>query len=111
MTTKKTTTRKTTTAPRKTRSAKLKNPNGESTPAAREHYRKTEGASLQPGVKGSINTPIKLKRKGSFLTRIFGHSRAWGEAVPRTMASARRLATKGRLLLQRYSRSMSKKTA
>ena len=110
---------------------KIKNPKGGLTAAGRAHYKKTEGAHLKPGVTGPADTPEKMKRKGSFLTRMFSNPRgpmkkedgkpsrlalsahAWGEAVPKTMAAAKRLAKKGRRLLEKYSRSqnLSKKTA
>jgi hypothetical protein len=110
-----------------TTKAKLKDPNGGLTAAGRAHYKKTEGANLKPGVKGKANTPEKQKRKGSFLTRFFTHpggpltdkngqptrlalsARAWGEAAPKTMAAAKRLAAKGRNLLERARRAMDKK--
>ena len=97
-----------------------KDPNGGLTAKGRAFYKKTEGANLKPGVKGVADTPEKMKRKGSFLTRHFTHPRgpmvdakgkptrlalsahAWGEAVPKTDAAAKKLAAKGRRLLERY---------
>jgi hypothetical protein len=96
-----------------------KNPAGGLTAKGREFYKKTEGAHLKPGVKGAADTPGKMKRKGSFLTRHFTHPRgpmvkdgkptrlalsahAWGEPVPKTEAAAKKLATKGRALLKKY---------
>jgi hypothetical protein len=74
-------------------------------------------------VKGPVNTPTKMRRKGSFLTRMFSNpsgpaqkpngeptrlalsARAWGEPVPKTRGAMLRLATKGRALLRRYKSS------
>jgi len=103
----------------KSASAKRKDPKGGLTAAGREFYKKAEGANLKPGVKGKADTPEKMRRKGSFLTRHFTHPRgpmmkegeptrlalsahAWGEAVPKTEAAAKRLAAKGRKLLEKY---------
>jgi hypothetical protein len=105
--------------------AKGKNPEGGLTAAGREFYRKTEGANLKPGVKGRADTPEKMRRKGSFLTRHFTHPRgpmvkegeptrlalsahAWGEAVPKTDAAAKKLAAKGRKLLEKYHAAKEK---
>lgn len=49
----------------------LKDPDGGLTAAGRRHYNETEGSNLKPGVKGPADTPDKLHRKGSFLTRFF----------------------------------------
>src|SRR5689334_12667996 len=113
----------------KTRTRKLKNPKGGLTAAGRAHYRKTEGAHLKPGVTGKADTPEKMKRKGSFLRRHFANLRgplkddaghptrlalsahAWGEAVPQTRASARKLAEKGTRLLNRYQKAQLRKKA
>jgi len=102
------------------KNAKLKNPKGGLTAAGRRHFKRKEGANLKPGVKGKADTPEKMRRKGSFLTRFFTNpsgpmkndkgeptrlalsAAAWGEPVPRDRASAARLAAKGRSLLQRY---------
>jgi hypothetical protein len=109
-------------AAKKTKSmpAKGKDPKGGLTAAGRAFYKKTEGANLKPGVTGAADTPEKMKRKGSFLTRHFTHPRgpmvddkgqptrlalsahAWGEPVPKTEAAAKKLAAKGRKLLERY---------
>jgi hypothetical protein len=97
-----------------------KDPKGGLTAQGRAFYNKSEGANLKPGVKGAADTPEKMKRKGSFLTRHFTHPRgpmvdekgqptrlalsahAWGEAVPKTEAAAKRLAAKGRKLLNKF---------
>lgn len=101
-------------------SRRLKDPEGGLTAAGRAFYKRTEGANLKPGVKGPANTPEKMKRKGSFLVRMFSNTkggavkpngtptrralsaRAWGEPVPTNEAAMSRLASKGRSLLQRY---------
>ena len=105
--------------PAKSVPAKGKDPKGGLTAEGREFYRRKEGAHLKPGVKGAADTPEKMRRKGSFLTRHFTHPRgpmvkdgkptrlalsahAWGEPVPKTDAAAKKLAAKGRQLLQRY---------
>jgi hypothetical protein len=109
--------------PRKAKTKSLpasgRNPSGGLTAKGREFYQKTEGAHLKPGVKGAADTPEKMKRKGSFLTRHFTHPRgpmvkdgkptrlalsahAWGEPVPKSDAAARKLAAKGRALLKKY---------
>jgi hypothetical protein len=107
------------TAMTKSMPAKGRNPKGGLTAAGREFYKKTEGANLKPGVTGKADTPEKMRRKGSFLTRHFTHPRgpmmkdgeptrlalsahAWGEAVPKTEAAAKKLAAKGRKLLEKY---------
>jgi hypothetical protein len=99
--------------------AKGKDSKGGLTAAGRKFYQKTEGANLKPGVKGKADTPEKMRRKGSFLTRHFTHPRgpmvkdgeptrlalsahAWGEPVPQTEAAAKKLAAKGRKLLEKY---------
>ena len=97
-----------------------RDPKGGLTAAGRAFYKETEGANLKPGVKGPADTPEKMRRKGSFLTRHFTHPRgpmldkkgrptrlalsahAWGEAVPATDGDAQKLAAKGRELLERY---------
>ena len=97
-----------------------RDPRGGLTAIGREYYAKKDGAHLKPGVKGPANTPEKMRRKGSFLTRMFSNPRgpmvddrgrptrlalsahAWGEPVPKTMAEAHALAVEGRKLLERY---------
>ena len=99
---------------------KIKDPKGGLTAAGRAYFKKKEGANLKPGVKGPADTPEKMRRKGSFLTRFYTNpsgplkkpngeptrlalaARAWGEAAPSTPAAAARLAAKGRSLLKRY---------
>jgi len=104
---------------------RLKDPKGGLTAAGRRHFKQTEGANLKPGVKGPANTPEKMRRKGSFLTRFFTNpsgpmkdekgrptrlalsAAAWGEPVPQNAQDAAKLAAKGRRLLERY-RNMKK---
>lgn len=99
---------------------RLKDPKGGLTAAGRAHFKRTEGANLKPGVRGKADTPEKMRRKGSFLTRFFTNpsgpmkdekgrptrlalsAAAWGEPVPSDRAAAARLAAKGRRLLERY---------
>jgi hypothetical protein len=105
---------------------KLKDPRGGLTAAGRAHFKKTEGANLKPGVRGPANTPEKMRRKGSFLTRFFTNpsgpmkdkkgratrlalsASAWGEPVPGDAEAAARLAAKGRRLLERYAKTKKK---
>jgi hypothetical protein len=104
----------------------LKDPKGGLTAAGRRHFKQTEGANLKPGVKGPANTPEKMRRKGSFLTRFFTNpsgpmkdekgrptrlalsAAAWGEPVPQDMQDAARLAAKGKRLLERYKNMKNK---
>ena len=102
--------------------SKYENPNGGLTAAGREKFKREEGSNLKPGVKGAADTPEKMRRKGSFLTRFYGRddvppltkpngeptryalaARAWGEAAPTSLASVRALAAKGRSLLDHYA--------
>jgi hypothetical protein len=101
----------------------IKDPKGGLTAEGRAYFKRKEGANLKPGVKGAADTPEKMKRKGSFLTRFYTNpsgplkkpngdptrlalaARAWGEAAPSTPAAASRLAAKGRALLKRYETS------
>lgn len=99
---------------------RLKDPKGGLTQAGRDYFKRTEGSNLKPGVKGAADTPEKMRRKGSFLTRFFTNpsgpmtkpngqptrlalsANAWGEPVPKNRQDAARLAAKGRRLLERY---------
>jgi hypothetical protein len=99
---------------------RLRDPKGGLTAAGRAHFKRTEGANLKPGVKGAADTPEKMRRKGSFLTRFFTNpsgpmvgengkptrlalsAAAWGEPVPKNRSDAAKLAAKGRRLLERY---------
>jgi hypothetical protein len=109
------------------KSAKLKDPKGGLTAAGRKHFKRTQGANLKPGVKGAADTPEKMRRKGSFLTRFFTNpsgpmvdekgratrlalsAAAWGERVPKNAEDAAALAAKGRRLLERYENTKKKK--
>ena len=98
-------------------------PQGGLTAAGRAAFKRTEGAHLQPGVRKSVRemTPEDTRRKGSWAARFYGRAtlpplvdakgeptrfalsaHAWGEPVPKTEAAARRIAAKGRQLLERY---------
>jgi hypothetical protein len=97
-----------------------RDPRGGLTAVGRAYYAQKDGAHLKPGVKGPADTPEKMRRKGSFLTRMFTNprgpmvdskgkptrlalsARAWGEPVPKTMAEAHALAAEGHRLLARY---------
>jgi hypothetical protein len=104
----------------------LKDPDGGLTAAGRKFFKRTEGSNLKPGVKGPADTPDKMRRKGSFLTRFFTNpsgpmvdekgratrlalsASAWGERVPKNAEDAAALAAKGRRLLERYENSKKK---
>ena len=108
------------------KSSELRDPKGGLTAAGRAHFKRTEGANLKPGVKGPADTPEKMRRKGSFLTRFFTNpsgpmkdekgkstrlalsAAAWGEPVPQDRSDAAALAEKGRRLLERYENSKEK---
>jgi len=110
----------------KSAGGKLKNPKGGLTAAGRAHFKKTEGANLKPGVKGAADTPEKMRRKGSFLTRFFTNpsgpmkdekgrptrlalsAAAWGEPVPQNASDAAELAAKGKRMLERYQNTKKK---
>lgn len=104
----------------------LKDPKGGLTAAGRAHFKKIEGANLKPGVRGAADTPQKMRRKGSFLTRFFTNpsgpmtddsgkptrlalsAAAWGEPIPKNMDDAAKLAAKGRRFLEKYNNSKTK---
>ena len=108
------------------KASKYKDPKGGLTAAGRAHFKQTEGANLKPGVKGPADTPEKMHRKGSFLTRFFTNpsgpmkdskgrptrlalsAAAWGEPVPQNAQDAAELAAKGRRLLERYANTKEK---
>lgn len=107
---------------------KLKDPKGGLTAAGRAYFKRKEGANLKPGVRGPADTPEKMRRKGSFLTRFFTNpsgpmvddkgratrlalsAAAWGEPVPKNAEDASALAAKGRRLLEKYANSKKKKS-
>lgn len=97
-----------------------KNPSGGLNAKGRASL-KAQGHDIKPGVRGAADTPEKLRRKGSFLSRMFGpgapgsmkkdngdpsrralSAAAWGEAVPKNDAGRARLYAKGQRLLARY---------
>lgn len=101
--------------------SKYKDPEGGLTEAGRRKFERSgESKNLQPGVKEGSPTGDRARRKGSFLARFYTNpsgplvddkgrptrlakaANAWGEPVPRTRASAARLAAKGRNLLEKY---------
>ena len=106
---------------------RLKDPKGGLTAAGRAHFKRKEGANLKPGVKGAADTPEKMRRKGSFLTRFFTNpsgpmkdekgrptrlalsAAAWGEPVPQNASDAAELAAKGRRMLERYENAKKNK--
>jgi hypothetical protein len=60
----------------------VRDPAGGLTPAGRTFYKKVESAKLCPGVRGPADTPTKMRRKGSFLTRHFTTPRGrWSRTV------------------------------
>ena len=122
---KKTSTKKKASKKTSSKASGRKDPKGGLTAKGREFFNKKEGSHLKAGVKGSANTPEKMKRKGSFLRRHFANpagpmmkdgkptrlalsAHAWGEPVPKSMAAAKRLAAKGTKLLERYERAKAK---
>lgn len=102
---------------------KDKDPEGGLTASGRAKYNKATGGNLKPGVTGAADTPEKMRRKGSFLTRFFTNpsgpmvgddgkptrlalsAAAWGEPVPKNAEDASELAAKGRKLLERYKKT------
>lgn len=104
------------------RKAAEKDPKGGLTDAGRAAFKEKQGSNLKPGVKGPADTPEKIKRKGSFLRRMFANptgpmvdddgkptrlalsAQAWGEPVPATPAAAKKLAAKGKSLLEKYKK-------
>lgn len=103
-----------------------KDPRGGLNAAGRASLR-ASGHNIKKGVTGAANTPDKMRRKGSFLTRFYTNPKgplvdkngkptrlalaahAWGEPVPRNAQSAARLAAKGRSLLNKYEVSKKRK--
>jgi hypothetical protein len=103
-----------------------RDPHGGLTAAGRKAFAEKEGAHLKPGVRKRTSemTPAEMRRKGSWAVRFYGreklpalvdsHGRptrhalsahAWGEPVPKTVSAARRIAAKGKRLLERYRRA------
>jgi hypothetical protein len=97
-----------------------RDPKGGLTDVGRAYYAAKFGSQLKPGVKGPVDTPEKMRRKGSFLVRMFTNPRgpmqdakgrptrlalsaqAWGEKLPKTLHEAHMLAAEGRNLLAQY---------
>lgn len=112
------------------RSSPTKDPRGGLTAAGRAEFRRKQGAHLKPGVKKKTSemTPQEMRRKGSWAVRFYGRAgklpplknedgsptrfaltaAAWGEPVPKTAAAARKIAAKGKRLLDRYARLRKK---
>lgn len=103
--------------------AEGKNPEGGLNAKGRASL-KAQGHDIKPGVKGKADTPEKKRRKGSFLSRMFGpgapgsmkkdngepsrralSAKAWGEPVPQDDAGRARLYAKGQSLLKSYEGS------
>lgn len=114
------------------KTAPKKNPKGGLTAAGRRAFARKDGAQLKPGVKKPMSemTPEDMRRKGSWAVRFYGREKlpplkdkngeptrlaltaaAWGEPVPKTVAAARRIAAKGRRLLERYKREKRQRSA
>jgi hypothetical protein len=109
--------------------AREKDPKGGLTAAGRKAFARKDGSHLKPGVtkKTSEMTLQDMRRKGSWAVRFYGRKKlpplvdrngqptrhalsahAWGEPVPRTVPAARRIAAKGKRLLQRYRQATNR---
>lgn len=108
----------------------LKDPHGGLTKAGRDWFMRTQGSHLKPGVKKarSLMTPTEMRRKGSWAVRFYGRrgklpplrkpdgtatryalsAATWGEPVPRTAEQARKIAAKGRKLLEHYEQAKAR---
>jgi hypothetical protein len=114
----------------RTKRARARDPAGGLTAAGRAEFHRKQGAHLRPGVKKSTADMSldDMRRKGSWAVRFYGRSRklpplirdgkptryalsaaAWGEPIPKTEAAARRIAAKGRRLLERYAHKAEKR--
>lgn len=99
------------------------NPQGGLNDKGRESYKAQTGGTLKAPVKGAADTPEKLRRKGSFLTRMGSAEGplkdekgrptrlkkslvAWGHSGDKASAVA-----KGRSLLKRYQNTKKRKKA
>jgi hypothetical protein len=110
--------------------AKDRDPEGGLTPEGRRAYNAATGSELKKGVTGRADTPDEIRRKGSFLSRMFGpgapgrmrdekgrptrralSAAAWGERVPKNDADRQALYEKGQRLLARYKRLKEEKAA
>lgn len=120
--------RKATKAPQRKARAE-KDPRGGLTAEGRAAFRRKQGSNLKPGVRkpDSKLSPEEMRRKGSWAVRFYGRKQlpplvdadgsptryaltahAWGEPVPKTVTAARRIAAKGRRLLEKYHRLSEK---
>ena len=111
------------------RSSALKNPNGGLTAAGRKFFKETQGSNLKPGVMKKLSemTPEDMRRKGSWAVRFYGRAgrlpplikdgrptrfaltaAAWGEPIPKNVTAARKIASKGRRLLEKAKRASAK---
>ena len=106
-----------------------KNPKGRLIASGRRKYNQATNGNLKPGVKKPVSkmSTSEMKRKGSFLRRHYAgpskplkdekgrptrHSlqaTAWGEPAPSTQDAVRRLAEKGKRLLERAKSKEKKK--
>lgn len=111
---------------RATGTTRRKDPEGGLTAEGRKYFAQRQGSHLKPGVRGAADTPEKMRRKGSFLSRMFTTLRgplvkdgkptrlalsahAWGEPVPKTTAAAKKLSEKGHRLLEQYGKLKAEK--
>ncbi len=113
----------------KSSSSRYQDPKGGLTAAGRRKFAREEGSNLKPGVKKPAHemTLTEMKRKGSWAVRFYGRSgtlpplvkdgkptrfaltaAAWGEPVPKTQTAARKIAQKGRRLLEKAKRIQSR---
>ena len=117
-------------SPRKSKVMRAgKDPRGGLTVVGRKQFLEKDGSHLKPGVTKAVAqmTPEEMRRKGSWAVRFYGRksappledakcrptrfalsAHAWGEPVPKTEAAARRIAEKGRKLLERYHKLKDK---
>ena len=105
-----------------------RDPQGGLTAAGRAEFARAEGARLKPGVTkpAAEMSADEMKRKGSWAVRFYGRktlpplvkangeptrfalsAHAWGERVPKTEAAARKIAEKGRKLLERHRKRVA----
>ena len=117
------------TARKRSAKAREKDPKGGLTAAGRKAFAREDGSHLKPGVtkKTSEMTLQDMRRKGGWAVRFYGRKKlpplvdrngqptrhalsahAWGEPVPRTVPAARRIAAKGKRLLQRYRQATNR---
>ncbi len=92
-----------------------------------QYKKENPGSKLKMGVDKTPKTPEEIRRQWQFLTRFYGQSdlpplvddkgrptrlalaaSAWNSKVPKTEADARKLAKKGRKLLDRYKKIKEK---